>query len=136
VALYPRIAAQAGLSGLRPAASCLLARIADHSGVTRADLAEQIGTSTANLAASLDQLASRELVTIEPSTHVLNLTPNRQSALERPRRARADGLRALLDDWSPEQGAELDERPKTLARDSIDGDAARLRDDEGLREAA
>ena len=108
VALYRRIAAQAGLSGLRPAASCLLARIADHRGVTRADLAEQIGTSTAHLAPSLDQLASRELVTIEPSSHVLNLTPNGRSALERLRRAREDGLRELLDDWSPEQEAELD----------------------------
>jgi DNA-binding MarR family transcriptional regulator len=136
VALYRRIAAQAGLSGLRPAASCLLARLADHGGVTRADLAEQIGTSTANLAPSLDQLASRELVTIEPSTQVLNLSRNGQSAVERLRRAREDGLRELLDDWSPEQVAELDVRLKTLARDCIDQDAAKLRHDEGLREAA
>ena len=103
VALYRRIAAEAGLSGLRPAAALLLTRIAAESGVTRADLAEQIGTSTANLAPSLDQLASRELVTIEPSTHVLNLTPNGQSALERLRRAREDRLRELLDDWSPDK---------------------------------
>jgi DNA-binding MarR family transcriptional regulator len=75
-------------------------------------------------------------VTIEPSTHVLNLTPNGRSAVERLRRALTDGLRALLDDWSPEQGAELDERLKTLARDCIDDDAAGLRHDEGLREAA
>jgi DNA-binding MarR family transcriptional regulator len=136
VALYRRIAAQAGLSGLRPAAALLLTRIAAESGVTRADLAEQIGTSTANLAPSLDQLASRELVTIEPSTHVLNLTPDGRSAVERLRRAREDGLRELLDDWSPEQVAELDERLKTLARDCIDQDAARLRHDDGLREAA
>jgi EmrB/QacA subfamily drug resistance transporter len=136
VALYRRIAAQAGLSGLRPAASCLLAGIADHRGVTRAELAEQIGTSSANLAPSLDQLASHELVTIDPSTHVLNLTPNGQSALERLRRGREDRLRELLDDWSPEQEAELDVRLKTLARDCIDQDAARLRHDEGLREAA
>ena len=136
VALYRRIAAQAGLSGLRPAAALLLTRIAAESGVTRADLAEQIGTSTANLAPSLDQLASRELVTIEPRTHVLNLTPDGQSAVERLRRAREDGLRELLDDWSPEQEAELDERLKTLARDCIDRDAARLRHDEALREAA
>jgi DNA-binding MarR family transcriptional regulator len=135
VALYRRIAAQAGLSGLRPAAALLLARIAAESGVTRADLAEQIGTSTANLAPSLDQLASRELVTIEPS-HVLNLAPDGQSAVERLRRAREDCLRELLDDWSPEQEAELDERLKTLARDCIDRDAARLRHDEGLRPAA
>ena len=74
VALYRRIAAQAGLSGVRPAAACLLTRIAAEPGVTRADLAEQIGTSTANLAPSLDQLASRELVTIEPSIHALHLT--------------------------------------------------------------
>ena len=136
VALYRRIAAQAGLSGLRPAAALLLTRIAAESGVTRADLAEQIGTSTANLAPSLDQLASRELVTIEPSTHVLNLTPDGQSALERLRRAREDRLRELVDDWSPEQEAELDVRLKKLARDCIDQDAARLRHDEGLREAA
>jgi DNA-binding MarR family transcriptional regulator len=136
VALYRRIAAQAGLSGLRPAASCLLARLADHRGVTRAELAEQIGTSSANLAPSLDQLAGHELVTIEPGTHVLNLTPNGQSALERLRRAREDRLRELLDDWSPGQEAELDDRLKTLARDCIDQDAARLRHDEGLREAA
>ncbi len=136
VALYRRIAAQAGLSGLRPAASCLLARIAGHSGVTRAELAEQIGTSSANLAPSLDQLADQELVTIEPSTHVLNLTANGRSALERLRRAREDRLRELVDDWSPEQEAELDVRLKALARDCIDQDAARLRHDEGLREAA
>ena len=136
VALYRRIAAQAGLSGLRPAAALLLTRIPTESGVTRADLAEQIGTATANLAPSLDQLASRELVTIEPSTQVLNLTPSGESALERLRRAREDRLRELLDDWSPEQEAELDERLKTLARDCIDQDAARLRHDAGLREAA
>jgi DNA-binding MarR family transcriptional regulator len=136
VALYRRIAAQAGLNGLRPAASCLLARIADHRGVTRADLAEQIGTSSANLAPGLDQLARRELVTIEPSTDGLTLTRNGRSALQRLRRAREDGLRELLDDWSPEQEAELDERLKTLARDCIDQDAARLRHDEDLREAA
>ena len=110
VALYRRIAAQAGLSGLRPAAALSARPHRSQPGVTRADLAEQIGTSTANLAPSLDQLASHELVTIEPSTHVLNLTPNGQSALERLRRAREDGLRELLDDWSPEQEAELDER--------------------------
>jgi DNA-binding MarR family transcriptional regulator len=136
VALYRRIAAQAGLSGLRPAACLLLARIADHRGVTRADLAEQIGTSTANLAPSLDQLASHELLTIEPSTHVLNLTPNGQSAFEQLRRAREDGLRELIDDWAPEQETELDERLKTLARDCIEQDAARLRRDERLRSAA
>ncbi len=136
VALYRRIAAQAGLSGVRPAAALLLTRVAAESGVTRAGLAEQIGTSTANLAPSLDQLASRELVTIEPSTHALHLTGDGQSAVERLRRAREDGLRELLDDWSPEQDAELDDRLKTLARDCIERDAARLRHDEGLREAA
>jgi DNA-binding MarR family transcriptional regulator len=67
---------------------------------------------------------------------VLNLTSDGRSALERLRRAREDGLRELLDDWSPEQEAELDERLRTLARDCIDRDAARLRHDEGLREAA
>jgi DNA-binding MarR family transcriptional regulator len=75
-------------------------------------------------------------VTIEPSTHVLTLTPDGQSAVERLRRAREDGLRELVDDWSPEQEAELDERLKALARDCIDQDAARLRHDEGVREAA
>ena len=135
VALYRRIAARAGLGGLRPAACCLLARIGGNRGVTRADLAEQIGTSTANLAPSLDQLANHELVRSEPSTHVLSLTPSGQSALERLRRAREDGLRELLEDRAPEQEAELDERLKTLARDCIDQDAARLRRDERLREA-
>jgi DNA-binding MarR family transcriptional regulator len=75
-------------------------------------------------------------VKIEPSTHVLNLTRDGQSAVERLRRAREDRLRELLDDWSPEQEAELDVRLKTLARDCIEQDAARLRHDEGLREAA
>ena len=75
-------------------------------------------------------------MTIEPSTHVLNLTANGQSALEQLRRAREDGLRELLDDWSPDQAAELDVRLKALARDCFDQDAARLRHDEGLREAA
>ena len=49
---------------------------------------------------------------------------------ERLRRAREDGLRELLDDWSPEREAELDVRLKTLARDCIDQDTARLRHDE------
>ena len=75
-------------------------------------------------------------MTTEPSTHALHLTGDGQSAVERLRRAREDGLRELLDDWSPEQDAELDDRLKTLARDCIDRDAARLRHDEGLREAA
>jgi DNA-binding MarR family transcriptional regulator len=136
VTIYRRIAAQAGLTGLRPAATCLLARIDDHRGVTRADLAEQIGTSTANLAPSLDQLARHELVSIEPGSHAINLTPEGRSALRRLGRAREDGLRELLDDWAPAQEAELDERLKTLARDCIDQDAARLRHDEDLREAA
>jgi DNA-binding MarR family transcriptional regulator len=136
VMLYRRIAVQAGLTGLRPAASCLLARIADHRGVTSADLAERIGTSTAKLTPSLDQLASHELVSIEPGTHAITLTPDGQSALERLRRAREDALRELLDDWAPEQEAELDDRLKTLARDCIDQDAARLRYDEGFRAAA
>ena len=95
---------------MRPAAALLLTRVAAEPGVTRAGLAEQIGTSTANLAPSLDQLASRELVTIEPSTHALHLTGNGRSAVERLRRAREDGLRELLDDWSPKQDAELDDR--------------------------
>jgi len=124
------------LSGLRPAASCLLARIADQRSATRAGLAEQIGTSTANLGPGLDQLAGRGLVTHEPSTQVLTLTPNGGSALERLRRARQDGLRELLVDWSPDHEAELDLRLEALARDCIDLDAARLRDDEALREAA
>ena len=55
-------------------------------------------------------------MTIEPGTHMINL-PNGQSALERLRRAR-------------------DDRLKTLVRDCNDQDAARLRHDEGLREAA
>jgi hypothetical protein len=67
---------------------------------------------------------------------MLNLSPNGQTALERLRRAREDGLRELLDDWSPGQEAELEVRLKALARDCIDQDAARLRHDEGLREAA
>ena len=75
-------------------------------------------------------------MTIEPSTHVLKPTRDGQSAVERLRRAREAGLRKLLDDWSPEQEAELNGRLKTLARDCIDQDAARLRHDEGLREAA
>ena len=136
VALYRRIADRAGLAGLRPAAACLLTRIAAAPGITRARLAEGVGTSSANLAPSLDQLASHELVTIEPSTHVLNLTPNGQSGLERLRRAREGRLRELLDDWAPAQEAELDRRLKTLARDCIDQDAARLRHNEGLRDAA
>ena len=134
VALYRRIAAQAGLTGLRPAAALLLTRIAAESGVTRADLAEQIGTSTANLAPSLDQLASRELVTIEPSTRVLNLTHG-QSAVERLRR-RARTASASCSTTGVRARGRVDERLKTLARDCIDKDAARLRHDEGLREAA
>ena len=75
-------------------------------------------------------------MTIEPGTNAINLTPDGQSALERLRRAREDGLRELLDDWAPEQEAELDERIKTLARDCIDQDATRLRHDEDFRAAA
>jgi DNA-binding MarR family transcriptional regulator len=67
---------------------------------------------------------------------MLTLTANGQSALERLRRARPDRFRELLDDWSPDHEAELDSRLKTLARDCIDQDAARLRHDEALREAA
>jgi DNA-binding MarR family transcriptional regulator len=136
VALYRRIAAQAGLTGLRPAATCLLARLDDHRGVTRAELAEQIGTSTANLTPGVDQLAGHDLVTIEPGSQAINLTPAGRSALGRLRRAREVGLRALLDDWAPEQEAELDERLKLLARDCIDQDATSLRHDEGFRAAA
>ena len=136
VALYRRIAARAGLTGLRPAAACLLTRIAASPGITRARLAEEVGTSSGNLAPSLDQLTSHEFVTIEPSTHALGMTPYGQSALERLRHAREGRLRELLGDWSSEQDAELDERLRTLARDCIDADAARLSHDEGLRNAA
>jgi hypothetical protein len=79
VALYRRIAAQAGLTGLRPAAACLLTRIAAQSNITQADLAQEIGTSTANLAPSLDQLVSHKLVATDPRGGAINLTEHGRS---------------------------------------------------------
>jgi DNA-binding MarR family transcriptional regulator len=136
VALYRRIAAQAGLTGLRPAAACLLTRIPAAPHITLADLAGQIGTSTANLAPSLDQLVRRRLVATDPGGDAITLTEDGRSAMERLCAAREDDLRELLDGWLPEQDPELDERLRSLARDCIDADAASLRRDEGLRSAA
>ena len=136
VALYRRIAAQAGLTGLRPAGALLLTRIAAAPDITAADLAGQIGTSTANLAPSLDQLVRRRLVATDPGGDAITVTEDGQSAMERLCAAREDDLRKLLDGWLPEQDPELDERLRSLARDCIDADAARLHRDEGLRSAA
>ena len=131
-----RIAAQAGLTGVRPAASCLLTRIAAQPDITLADLAEEIGTSTANLAPSLDQLVSHRLVATDPRGGAITLTEHGRSAIERLRAAREDDLRELLDGWPPEQEPELDQRLRSLARDCMNADAARLRRDERLRSAA
>ena len=49
VALYQRIAAQAGLNGVRPGACCL-SRIGDQPGVSLAEPAEQIGIPASDLA--------------------------------------------------------------------------------------
>jgi DNA-binding IclR family transcriptional regulator len=68
------------LTGLRLAAGCLLARIDEHRGVTRAKLAEQIGTSTANLKPSLDQLTRHDRVTIDPGSQAITLTPDFRTA--------------------------------------------------------
>ena len=136
VALYRRLAAQAGLTGVRPAASCLLTRIAAQPDITLADLAEEIGTSIANLAPSIDQLVSHRLVATDPRGGAITLTEHGRSAIERLRAAREDDLRELLDGWPPEQEAELDQRLRSLARDCMNADAARLRRDERLRSAA
>ena len=135
VALYRRITARAGLTGLRPAAACLLARIAAAPDITRADLAGEIGTSTANLTPSVDQLVGRKLVATDPGDDALTLTEDGRSAMERLCAAREDDLRELLDGWASERDPELAERLRSLARDCIDADAARLRHDEGLRTA-
>jgi hypothetical protein len=50
VALYQRIAAQAGLNGARPGACCLLSRIGDQPGVSLTEPAEQIGIPASDLA--------------------------------------------------------------------------------------
>jgi DNA-binding MarR family transcriptional regulator len=136
VALYRRIAAQAGLTGVRPPAACLLTRIAAQPDITLADLAEEIGTSTANLAPSLDQLANHRLVATDPRGGAITLTEHGRSAIERLRAARENDLRELLDGWPPEQEPELDQRLRSLARDCMNADAARLRRDERLRSAA
>jgi len=59
-----------------------------------------------------------------------------QSALERLRAARHEDLSEMLQGRSPEEHPELAARLQTLARDLIDEDAQRLRDDERLRTAA
>jgi DNA-binding MarR family transcriptional regulator len=101
VALYHRMAAEAGLTGLRPAAACLLTRIAAQPDITLADLAGEIGTSTANLAPSLDQLVSHRLVATDPGGGAITLTEHGRSAIERLCAAREDDLRELLDGWPP-----------------------------------
>ena len=130
IALYHRIAAQAGLGGLGPGGCCLLSRIAERRGATVAEMANQIGTSASNLAPILDELASRGLVSpagSDANGASLVLTDRGQSALERLRAARRDDLAELLQDWSPDEHPELAARLRTLACAFIDQDAQKLR---------
>ena len=125
------------MDGLWPGACCLLSRVGRQSGVTLAELAVQIDTPTSSLAPSLDQLTSRALVAIQPGDDANNsplaLTERGQSALERLRTARRNGLAALLAGWSPDRHPELAARLQTMARELIDEDAEKLRDGEGFR---
>jgi MFS family permease len=140
VALYRRINAQAGLNGLRPAASCLLSRIDEEPGVSLNRLAEELRVSASDLAASVDQLGGRGLLSTQPGakreTSPLTLTQEGQAALERLRSARSQELTALLDGWSPDEHPELTARLRALAREYIDEDTRSLNDDELLRPAA
>jgi DNA-binding MarR family transcriptional regulator len=110
--------------------------MAAQPNITLADLAEEIGTSTANLGPSIDQLVSHRLVATDPRGAAITLTEHGRSALERLRAAREDDLRELLDGSPTEQDPELDQRLRSLARDCMNADAARLRRDERLRSAA
>jgi DNA-binding MarR family transcriptional regulator len=140
VALYRRIAAQAGLNGLRPAAPCLLSRIAEHPRVSLGELAEQIGIPESELAPSVEELISRSLLSTEPSadgaTSRLTLTEQGAPALQRLRAARRHELAGMLDGWSPDEHPELAARLWTLAREFIEQDTRRLNSDETFRMAA
>jgi hypothetical protein len=105
VALYRRIAVQAGFDGIWPGACCLLSRLAKQSWVTLTEVGVQIRTPTSNLGPILYQLTSRRLVSVptegDTETSPLTLTARGQSALERLRAARRDDLAELLEGWSP-----------------------------------
>ena len=140
VAVYHRISVQAGWEGLRPGACCLLSRIGKRSGITVAELAEEIRTARSNLAPILDQLTNRGLVARstdgDANISPLALTEVGEAALERMRAARGEDLADLLQGWSPDAHPELAARLQMLAAEFIDHDAQKLRTDDALRTAA
>jgi DNA-binding MarR family transcriptional regulator len=109
--IYRRLAARAGVD-LDPRSSWLLFRLQEQAPISEVGLATRFHVPADRLTPSIETLLQKELVTTTSAVESqadgqLQLTPAGQETLNTLTTAYHDSLAELLDDWSPEQEAEL-----------------------------
>jgi EmrB/QacA subfamily drug resistance transporter len=115
--LYERLAIRAGIE-LAPPELWLLARLGERPPLAEIELAEQLRPDGSSVGDALKHLRQRFLVEIRDDGTIALTEAGRQD-YERLVTARCDGLRELLDGWSPDQHAELQQLVDVLARDLV-----------------
>ena len=129
IRIYQRLAGRAGID-LAPACCWLLFRVREQAPVSQHDLAQRLHVPDEPLAHSIGQLTRDGLIeTILPanghtgqSDRQIDLTPAGQETLNKLTAAYHQGLKDLLDGWSPEQEAELAALLNKLTRNLLRSD--------------
>ena len=110
-AIYANLAERAGLD-LGAQGCWLLLRIAEHEGLSRAQLEVKLKLADEHVAAGFTQLEASGLVEEAPG---LRLTTSGADAAGRLRAAREAGLRDLLEGWDVAEDPEVEEMVRRLA---------------------
>jgi EmrB/QacA subfamily drug resistance transporter len=110
--VYERLAAAAQID-VSPGEAWLLLRVDQNDAVTADELAARYKLSPASVSASLEDLATQGLVAGAPGWR---LTENGERAVEKMAAARKDALQRFLEDWQPEQHAEVLQLLERFAR--------------------
>jgi EmrB/QacA subfamily drug resistance transporter len=122
--LYVRLTEKSG-TGIHPATSWLLLKIAHEGRADPVDLAEHTTVPRELIEQAAVEAETREFAVRDG--HPLVLTPSGQELATRLGRARRDVLAELLGDWDPARHADLAALLTKLSRELCGGDRDRLR---------
>jgi DNA-binding MarR family transcriptional regulator len=110
--VYERLAGAAGID-VSPDEAWLLLRVDQGEAVTAGELATRYKLEPGAVAAGLEDLARQELVAGTPDVH---LTERGRQAVQSMAAARREALQRFLEDWQPEQHAEVLQLLERFAR--------------------
>jgi EmrB/QacA subfamily drug resistance transporter len=117
---YDKLAAASGL-GISGGAAWVLTRLGKQGVVPGAELARQAGVPVECGKPKVDELVSRGYV--ERTPEGVSLTASGRAAADQVFATQRSWLRSLLDDWSPEQHAELAALLNKLSRVMLGSDS-------------